>query len=71
MTLKGFFRRIYHPFWFGFASFLSLMGILAGFPVFYRLYGLPGGLALTVAVVAGVWINYIIRALIFTRVDRK
>lgn len=64
-------KRLYHPFWVGFAVILSILAIIAGFPAFQRQFGFPTSFFLTGAVVLGVWLNYLIRALIFSNMDKK
>ena len=64
-------RKLYHPFWVGFAIVLSFLAIIAGFPAFQRQFGFPMSFVLTGAIVLAVWLNYLVRALIFSNMGEK
>jgi len=58
--------RWYDKLWIGVTIVLSIIVVLAGFPAFQRKYGSPASLIWTAAVVAGVWLIYVIRAWTFS-----
>jgi len=58
-------KRLYYPFWVGFAAVLSILAIIAGFPAFQSQFGFPTSFFLTGAVFLAIWLNYLIRVLIF------
>jgi hypothetical protein len=45
---------------------LSVIVVAAGYPAFQRKFGFPASLIWTAAVVAGVWLTYLIRAWAFS-----
>jgi hypothetical protein len=48
--------------WIGLAIALSVIVVAAGYPAFQRKFGFPASLIWTAAVVAGVWLIYLIRS---------
>ena len=64
-------KKLYHPFWAGIAVVVSIVAIIAGFPVFQRQFGFPISFFFTGAVVLGVCVNYFIRAIIFSNKEEK
>jgi hypothetical protein len=55
-------KRLYDPIWIAVAVVLSIVVVIAGYPVFQEKYGFPISLFWTLACVAGVWLTYVIRA---------
>ena len=52
--------------WIGVTIVLSIIVVLFGYPAFQRRFGFPASLIWTAAVVAGVWLTYLIRAWAFS-----
>ena len=55
--------------WIGVTIVLSVIVVVAGYPAFQRKFGFPASLIWTAAVVAGVWLTYLIRAWAFSPKD--
>ena len=55
-------KDLYDLFWIRIAVILSIIVAVIGFPVFQHAKGFPSSLFWTAAVIAGVWLTYLIRA---------
>lgn len=55
-------KNLYDRLWIRVAMVLSVAVGVIGFPVFQRTKGFPSSVFWTLAVIAGVWLTYLIRA---------
>lgn len=55
-------RHLYDTVWIRVAIVLSIVLALVGFPAFQKTKGFPSSVFWTLAVIAGVWLTYLIRA---------
>jgi hypothetical protein len=64
-------KRYYNRFWIGFTFILSVVFILLFFPMALERYNLSVSILLTTAGVLVIWMVYLVRAIIFTRLSGK
>lgn len=64
-------KNLYNRFWIRVTIGLSVLVAVVGFPAFQHTKGFPGSLLWTLAVIAGVWLTYLIRAWAWSTHDKE
>ena len=59
--------RLYSPFWVGFTLLLSVVFVVLFYPMVHEKYGLSTAVLLTVVCLVVIWVNYLVRAHIFSQ----
>ncbi len=59
-------KKLYSPFWVVITAVLSVVFIILFYPIAHRKLGFPLSAVVTLLAVFLIWLNYLIRAIMFT-----